>query len=78
MKISALDDILSSVRIAHWLFRLSNNNLEDENFKSQAKGSDPDIIVASAKAYINALNKLIYKKSKKIPEHISELKVKGV
>ena len=38
--------------------------LEDENSKSQAKGSDPDIIVASAKAYINALNKLIYKKSK--------------
>ena len=33
--------------------------LEDENFKSQAKGSDPDIIVASAKAYINAVNKLI-------------------
>ena len=52
--------------------------LEDENFKSQAKGSDPDIIVASAKAYINALNKLVYKKSKKIPEHVSELKVKGV
>ena len=52
--------------------------LEDESFKSQAKGSDPDIIVASAKAYINALNKLIYKKSKKHSEHVSELKVKGV
>ena len=52
--------------------------LEDKNFKSQAKGSDPDIIVASAKAYINALNKLIYKKSNKIPSQVSELKVKGV
>ena len=52
--------------------------LEDENFKSQAKGSDPDIIVASAKAYLNALNKLIYKKTKKNTGHVSELKVKGV
>ena len=30
--------------------------LEDKGLTSQAKGSDPDIIVASAKAYINSLN----------------------
>ncbi len=52
--------------------------LEDDRLTSQAKGSNPDIIVASAKAYINALNKLIYKKSKSFSERPSELKVKGV
>ena len=52
--------------------------LEDETFTSQAKGSDPDIIVASAKAYINALNKLIFKKSKSISDEISNIKVEGV
>ena len=52
--------------------------LEDKNLSSQAKGSDPDIIVASAKAYVNALNKLIYKKDKSFPDHLSEISVKGV
>ena len=52
--------------------------LEDEQLTSQAKGSDPDIIVASAKAYINALNKLIYKKTRSKNEQISELKIEGV
>jgi len=52
--------------------------LEDENIFSQAKGSDPDIIVASAKAYINALNKLIFKKTKSSNENFSELKIEGV
>ena len=52
--------------------------LEDENLSSQAKGSDPDIIVASAKAYINALNRLIFKKSKSISSEVSELKIEGV
>jgi 2-isopropylmalate synthase len=52
--------------------------LEDEQISSQAKGSDPDIIVASAKAYINALNKLIFKKTKSINQQSSELKIEGV
>ena len=52
--------------------------LEDENLSSQAKGSDPDIIVASAKAYISSLNRLIFKKSKSISGDISELKIEGV
>ena len=52
--------------------------LEDELFTSQARGSDPDIIVASAKAYINALNKLIFKKNKLINQQASELKIEGV
>ncbi len=52
--------------------------LEDEEVTSQAKGSDPDIIVASAKAYVNALNKLVFKKTKSVPDKISEIYVKGV
>ena len=55
-----------------------NSLREDENLSSQAKGSDPDIIVASAKAYINALNKLIFKKTKSTNEQVSELKIEGV
>tara|TARA_Y100000590_G_scaffold411607_1_gene505823 strand:+ start:329 stop:1885 length:1557 start_codon:yes stop_codon:yes gene_type:complete len=52
--------------------------LEDENLTAQAKGSDPDIIVASAKAYISALNRLILKKSKSISDESSVLKIEGV
>jgi 2-isopropylmalate synthase len=52
--------------------------LADNDISSQSKGSDPDIIVASAKAYINALNKLIFKKSKSAPDKISEVQAKGV
>ena len=52
--------------------------LEDDDLSSQAKGSDPDIIVASAKAYISALNRLIFKKSKSIKENSSNLQIKGV
>ena len=52
--------------------------LEDEQLSSQAKGADPDIIVASAKAYINALNRLIFKKTKSINQQSSELKIEGV
>ncbi len=52
--------------------------LEDDDLSSQAKGSDPDIIVASAKAYINALNRLIFKKNKSVVETKSEFKMEGV
>ena len=52
--------------------------LEDDDISSQAKGSDPDIIVASAKAYINALNRLIFKKTKSINENSANLKIEGV
>ena len=52
--------------------------LEDKGLTSQAKGSDPDIIVASAKAYINSLNKLIYKKSKSTFNEISEIEIEGI
>ena len=50
--------------------------LEDDNLSSQAKGSDPDIIVASAKAYINSLNRLIFKKIN-IKENSASLKIEG-
>ena len=52
--------------------------LEDEQLTSQAKGSDPDIIVASAKAYISALNRLLFKKSKSLNSEMAELKIEGV
>ena len=52
--------------------------LEDDDLSSQAKGSDPDIIVASAKAYISALNKLIFKKTKSIVKKSDEFKIEGV
>ena len=52
--------------------------LDDENLTSQAKGSDPDIVVASAKAYISSLNRLLFKKSKSVSENVSDLKIEGV
>ena len=52
--------------------------LEDDDLSSQAKGSDPDIIVASAKAYISALNRLIFKKTKSIVKKSDEFKIEGV
>jgi len=52
--------------------------LEDDDLSSQAKGSDPDIIVASAKAYISALNRLLFKKTKSIIKKSDELKIEGV
>lgn len=42
--------------------------LEEKGYTVIGKGADTDIIVASAKAYINALNKLDYMKSKKVGE----------
>ncbi len=38
--------------------------LREDNFTVMGQGSDTDIIVASAKAYINALNKLVYLKKR--------------
>ncbi len=40
--------------------------LEDDTSSAIGRGSDPDIIVASAKAYINALNRLARKEEDKI------------
>ena len=33
--------------------------MEENNCISIGRGADPDIIIASAKAYINALNRLV-------------------
>ena len=52
--------------------------LEEKGRTVQSKGSDTDIVVASAKAYINALNKLLIKRTKKIPDEISSLKINGI
>ncbi len=40
--------------------------IEEENKSAIGRGSDPDIIVASAKAYINALNRLAKKQEEKV------------
>jgi len=52
--------------------------LEEDGRTVQSKGSDTDIVVASAKAYINALNKLLVKRKKSAPDEISEIKLSGV
>lgn len=39
--------------------------IEENNLTSVGRASDPDIIVASAKAYINALNRLVKKEEEK-------------
>ena len=52
--------------------------LEEEDKIVQSKGSDTDIVVASAKAYISALNKLLNKRTKTAPDKIAKLKIKGV
>ena len=41
-----------------------NVRLEESGFSVQGQGQDIDTMVASAKSYINALNKLIYKREK--------------
>ena len=41
-------------------------------------GDYPDIIVASAKAYISALNKLIFKSTKSTKGHNNELKIEWI
>ena len=52
--------------------------LEDDDLSSQAKGSDPDIIVASAKAYSIALTRLKFKKTKSSVKKSDEFKIEGV
>ena len=47
-----------------------------ENGRSvTAKGADPDTLVASAKAYLGALNKLIIKRQRGIPEPLAESRI---
>ena len=52
--------------------------LEENGRTVQSKGSDTDIVVASAKAYINALNKLLIKRTKEVPDTVSSLKINGI
>jgi len=39
-------------------------SLQDKGIRVSGRGSSEDIIIASAKAYLNAVNKLIYFKKK--------------
>ena len=52
--------------------------LEEKGLTVQAKGFDTDIVVASAKAYVNAINKLMIKRNKSAPDEISNIKIIGV
>ena len=52
--------------------------LEEKGMTVQAKGFDTDIVVASAKAYVNAINKLMIKRNKSAPDGVSKLKIIGV
>ncbi|MBI29463.1 MAG: 2-isopropylmalate synthase [Alphaproteobacteria bacterium MarineAlpha5_Bin11] len=52
--------------------------LEEDGKTVQSKGSDTDIVVASAKAYINALNKLLVKRTKEAPDYLERKDIKGV
>ncbi|MGE3248480.1 MAG: alpha-isopropylmalate synthase regulatory domain-containing protein, partial [Beijerinckiaceae bacterium] len=45
--------------------------LEENGRSVTAKAADPDTLVASAKAYVAALNKLIVKRTKSKPEAMS-------
>ena len=45
--------------------------LEDGGRSTNGKGADTDTIVASVKAYVNALNKLLVKREKTVPPALS-------
>ena len=45
--------------------------LEEKGKTVNGQGADPDTMVASAKAYINALNKLLVKREKTLPTSLS-------
>jgi 2-isopropylmalate synthase len=45
--------------------------LEESGKSVNGKGSDPDTLVASARAYIHALNKLLTKREKNAPAAMS-------
>ncbi|HNT36220.1 MAG TPA: alpha-isopropylmalate synthase regulatory domain-containing protein, partial [bacterium] len=39
--------------------------LEEDGLKASGVGTDTDVIIASAKAYVNAINRLLYMKSRR-------------
>jgi 2-isopropylmalate synthase len=45
--------------------------LEENGKTVNGQGADTDTIVASARAYVNALNKLLVKREKTAPEALS-------
>ena len=45
--------------------------LSEDGKSVTGRGADPDTLVASAKAYVNALNKLLVKRQKRAPEALS-------
>ena len=45
--------------------------LEEDGRTVNGRGADTDTMVASVKAYVNALNKLVVKRQKTAPEALS-------
>ena len=53
--------------------------IEENGRTTVGQASDTDTLVASANAYLNALNKMLIKREKKAPEtNIKHQKVKGI
>ena len=81
-----INDLLIKRPSSTFLMRFRGNDMLFSGIKNNAiliidrslKPNSGDIIVASAKAYINALNRLIFKNTKSIKEKEASLKIEGV
>ena len=52
--------------------------IEEKGKTTVGQAADTDTLVASANAYLNALNKMIIKREKTAPEEYGQQNVKGI
>ena len=52
--------------------------IEEKGKTTVGQAADTDTLVASANAYLNALNKMIIKRNKTSPEEYEQKKMKGI
>jgi 2-isopropylmalate synthase len=52
--------------------------IEEKGKTTVGQAADTDTLVASAKAYLNALNKMILKRNKTAPEEYEQKKMEGI
>jgi 2-isopropylmalate synthase len=52
--------------------------IEEKGKTTVGQAADTDTLVASANAYLNALNKMIIKRNKSAPEEYEKQKMKGI
>ena len=52
--------------------------IEEKGKTTVGQAADTDTLVASANAYLNALNKMIIKRNKTAPEEYEQKKMKGI